>query len=101
MAYGLWTFFPPAEYVMGGKDPGTYMNEGVQIAQRGGLVIHDPTVAKVPEATRDLFFPSHNSAAYYSVRFMGFFLQDPRAATVVGQFPHLYPASIAIGCEIV
>src|SRR4051794_414501 len=23
---GLWRFFPPSEYVIGGKDPGTYMN---------------------------------------------------------------------------
>ena len=45
---GAWRFFPPAEYVLGGKDPGTYMNEGIQIAQRGGLVIRDTTVASVP-----------------------------------------------------
>ena len=97
VALGLWLFFPPAEYVMGGKDPGTYMNEGIQIAQRGELVIHDPTVAKVPAATRDLFFPSHNNKAYYSTRFMGFFVQDPQQGTVVGQFPHVFPVSIAIG----
>ncbi len=97
VAFGLWAYFPPAEYVMGGKDPGTYMNEGIQLAQRGSLVIHDPTVAAVPAATRDLFFPSHNSKAYYSTRFMGFFVDDPRAGTVIGQFPQLYPASIAVG----
>ena len=28
---------------------------------------------------------------------MGFFVQDPTAGTVVGQFPHLFPASIAVG----
>ena len=33
---------------MGGKDPGVYMNEGVQLAQRGALVIDDPIVAGVP-----------------------------------------------------
>ena len=30
-----WRFFPPSEYIIGGKDPGVYMNEGMQIAQRG------------------------------------------------------------------
>ena len=34
------------------------MNEGIQIAQRGGLVIADPLVADVPAGLRDLFFPS-------------------------------------------
>jgi hypothetical protein len=31
---GIWRFFPPSEYIIGGKDPGTE-NEGIQIAQRG------------------------------------------------------------------
>ena len=92
-----WRFFPPSEYVIGGKDPGVYMNEGVQIAQRGALVVDDPVIASVPPFARDLFFPSHQRSDYYSVRFMGFFIKDPGTGAVVGQFPHLFPASIAIG----
>jgi hypothetical protein len=94
---GAWLYFPPSEYIIGGKDPGTYINEGVQIAQRGQIVIRDPVVADVPPAFRDLFFPSHQQETYYSLRFMGFFIQDPAVGAVVGQFPHFYPASIAIG----
>lgn len=90
-------FFPPAEYVMGGKDPGTYINEGIVIAQHGTLVYEDPVVRSVPESARDLFFPSHQRSDYYGGRFMGFFIQDPSTGRVVGQFPHLLPASIAIG----
>jgi hypothetical protein len=97
VAIGLWRFFPSAEYIIGGKDPGVYMNEGIQIAQRGTLVVHDETVSNVPAFARDLFFPSHENRSYYSVRFMGFFIQSPDTGAVVGQFPHLYPASIAIG----
>jgi hypothetical protein len=94
---GLWRFFPSSEYIIGGKDPGTYMNEGVQIAQRGAIVVPDPVVASVPPFARDLFFPSHGRTDYYSLRFMGFFIQDPETGSVVGQFPHLFPASIAVG----
>ncbi|MBI4475797.1 MAG: hypothetical protein HY654_01410 [Acidobacteria bacterium] len=97
---GLRFFFPPAEYIIGGKDPGTYMNEGIQIAQRGTLVVHDPVVAAVPVPFRDLFFPSYNTPGYYSIRFMGFYLIDPDTGAVVGQFPHLYPASIAVAYGI-
>ena len=96
-ALGLWLYFPPTEYVIGGRDPGTYLNEGVQIAQRGGIVIEDPVIASVPAPFRDLFFPSHQSPWYYGIRFMGFFVQDPDSGRVIGQFPHLFPASIAIG----
>ncbi len=95
---GLMRFFPPSEYIMGGKDPGVYMTEGIQIAQRGAIVVSDPVVASVPPFARDLFFPSHQRPQhdFYGVRFMGYFIKDPSAGTVVGQFPHLFPASIAV-----
>lgn len=94
---GLWRFFPASEYVIGGRDPGTYINEGIQIAQRGTIVYKDPVIAEVPAFARDLFFPSHQHEDYYGLRFMGFFVQGPDTGAVVGQFPHLFPASIAIG----
>lgn len=94
---GAWRFLPPSEYVLGGKDPGVYMNEGIQIAQRGALVVRDETLLSVPPFARDLFYPPYQDPAYYSMRFMGFFIKSPDEGTVVGQFPHLYPASIAIG----
>jgi hypothetical protein len=97
---GALLYFPASEYIIGGKDPGTYLNEGVQIAQRGSLVALDPIVPSVPAASRDLFFPWHQNPFYFSTRFMGFFIQDPSSGKVVGQFPHLFPASIAIAYEL-
>jgi hypothetical protein len=97
VAIGCVLYFPPSEYIIGGKDPGTYINEGIQIAQRGQTVIDDPVIAGLPDTFRDLFMPDHGQSTYYSLRFMGFFVQDPDRGSVVGQFPHLYPASIAIG----
>jgi hypothetical protein len=94
---GRWRFFPPSEYIIGGKDPGTYMNEGIQLAQRGATVVRDPIVSSVPPFARDLFFPSYQRPDYYSLRFMGFLIKNPDTGEVVGQFPHLFPASIAIG----
>lgn len=97
VAAGLWLYFPPFEYVIGGRDPGSYLNEGVQIAQRGQIVIRDDVIASVPVPFRDLFFPSHELPTYYGLRFMGFFIQSPDDGTVIGQWPHLFPASAAIG----
>lgn len=100
VALSCLRLFPPSEYIIGGRDPGSYINEGIVIAQRGTLVYEDPTVASVPPFARDLFFPSHGRADYYGTRFMGFFIQDPASGRVVGQFPHLLPASVAIGYAI-
>jgi 4-amino-4-deoxy-L-arabinose transferase-like glycosyltransferase len=96
--FGIFHFFPPAEYVIGGKDPGTYVNEGIQLAQRGAIVLHDPEVVDTPAMFRELFFPLHTTAIEYDAsRFMGFFITNLQRGEVVGQFPHLFPASIAIG----
>lgn len=95
-----WVFTPPAEYIVGGKDPGVYLTAGVQISQRGSLVIEDALVASLPAETRGLFFPHHRGAAYYSNRFMGFFLIDPDRGTVVDQFPQLFPAAVAVGYDL-
>ena len=100
VALGCWRFFPPAEYIIGGKDPGTYVNEGVQIAKTGSLYIREPVVASVPPATRDLFFHDYRQESYYGVRFMGFFLEAPSSGVTIGQFPHLYPASIAVAYDL-
>ena len=100
VAIGAWRFFPPAEYVMGGKDPGTYVNEGLLIAQRGTLVYRDPMVSAVPSPVRHLFFSSQKEAEHYGSRFMGFPVLDLESGKVVGQFPHVFPASIAIGYGI-
>lgn len=96
----LWRFFPVSEYIIGGRDPGVYINEGVQISQRGSLLLRDPVVAEVPAFARDLFFPQYYEDEYYSLRFMGLFIMDPREGTVLGQFPHLFPASIAVGYDL-
>jgi len=96
----LWVFPPPAEYIVGGKDPGVYLNAGVQIAQRGSLIIEDPLVSALPAETRSLFFPQHHGQPYYSNRFMGFFLVDPGEGTVIDQFPHLFPSAVAIGYDL-
>ena len=79
IAVGAWMYFaaPAAEYVLGGRDPGVYINEGIQIAQRQSLVTTDRVAAAVPASARDLFFPSYSNPAYYSIRFMGFPLRDP------------------------
>ncbi|MFO7691734.1 MAG: hypothetical protein R6V57_01490 [Vicinamibacterales bacterium] len=100
IALGAFLFFPSSEYVMGGKDPGTYMNEGIQIGQHGSLTIHDPALAALPEEFRPMFLSGGRDAIaqglHEGVRFMGFFVADRARGEVMGQFPHGFPSWIAI-----
>ena len=100
VALGAYLFFPSSEYVMGGKDPGTYMNEGIQIGQHGSLVIHDPVFATLPGEFRPMFqwgvSEEIEQGLHEGVRFMGFFVSNASRGEVMGQFPHAFPAWIAI-----
>lgn len=102
IALGAWMFFavPASEWVLGGRDPGVYMNSGIQISQRQSLVTTDRVIADVPAPMRDLFFPYTGQATYYSDRFMGFHLRDPEAGSVTGQFPQGFPIWIAIAYDL-
>ena len=97
LALAVFFHVPPAEYIIGGRDPGVYLNEGIQIAQKGALIIDEPLVASIPETYRHLFFRERADRSYYGTRFMAFFIVDPEQGQTVGQFPHLYPVWVAIG----
>lgn len=95
---------PPSEYVMGGKDPGTYVNEGILIDKQGSLEITDPLVASMPTEFLSLYIPRFTTptgtvpwGASYGDRFLGFHLVDPDRGQVAGQFLHFYPLLVAIG----
>jgi len=100
LALGVWRFGPGSEYILGGKDPGVYVNEGIAIARTGALFRDDATVRAVPPAARDLFFPNEGDADFYGHRFMGVYINDPASGAVIAQFPQLFPASVAIGYDL-
>ena len=56
--------------------------------------------SSVPPFARDLFFPSHAAARLLRPALHGVPHHGPRHGPVVGQFPHLFPVSIAIGYGI-
>lgn len=97
---GIWRFYPGSEYILGGKDPGVYVNEGFAIARTGTLFRQDATVAAVPASARDLFFPAEGNEDFYGHRFMGVYINDPATGALITQFPQLFPASVAVGSEL-
>ena len=101
LAAGIFFFVPPAEYINGGRDPALYIAEGIQLSREGGFHSEDPLVRDLPAESRDLFFRTEPpNAAFESTRFLGYFIADMDRGIVVGQFPHLYPAWIAIAYEL-
>ena len=82
----------PTEYLLGGRDPGTYVAAMAVIARTGGIAYTDPGVLSIPREDVELFFREVGAADYNWGRFMGFPLERPETGRVVPEFFHLFPA---------
>jgi len=83
----------PTEYLLGGRDPGTYIAAMALTARTGGIAFTDPGVLSIPPEDVELFYREAASNPDYSWgRFMGFPLENPRSGRVFPEFFHLFPA---------
>jgi len=97
VGFALTVYFPPFEYVLGGRDPGVYVNAGFHLAREGNLSYVDPVVLSIPEDARDLFFRVDPDLPPWSQpRFLGFPMESPDTGRVVPQGLHLYPVWIGM-----
>jgi hypothetical protein len=102
-AFGL--FAQPSEYIVGGRDPGSYVATMGVIGRTGAISHVDPVVRSIPAENLGLFFANPELPPFrFSLdtneeapqaawpRFMGFELDHPKSGRVTPQFFHLFPA---------
>jgi hypothetical protein len=94
LAFAVIVYFPPFEHVLGGRDPGIYVNAGFHLARDGKLAYTDPVVTTIPAAERPLFFPDKELPPWSYLRFQGFGLESPESGRVAPHGLHLYPVWI-------
>lgn len=83
-------FFKPFEWILGGVDPGAYMNTGFHIARKGSVVINDNLLGTVSgEIEKNLYSDTQ-------FQFLGYYILNRTTGEVVPQFLYLYPSIIAI-----
>ncbi len=82
----------PSEYLVGGRDPGTYIGAMGVIARTGGIAYTDPVVLSIPPQDVELFYRNAQSPDFNWGRFMGFPLENPRSGRVFPEFFHLFPS---------
>jgi hypothetical protein len=82
----------PSEYLLGGRDPGTYVAAMALIARTGGIAYVDAAVLSIPREDVALFYRNPDNADYSWGRFMGMPLERPETGRVVPEFFHLFPA---------
>jgi hypothetical protein len=92
LAVSLVLHARPTEYLMGGRDPGTYVAAMALIARTGGIAYADPTVLSIPREDVALFYRHPDNPDFSWARFMGFPLERPETGRVFPEFFHLFPA---------
>ena len=96
-------FGRPAELIVGGEDPGVYMNTGIHIARTGAIEIKDEVLAAIPaELSQDRLYtsPDYCIPRVAGSVFPGFYVVDSGEGRIVPQFFHLFPTAIAIMVEL-
>ena len=82
----------PTEYLVGGRDPGTYVAAMALIGRSGGIVYTDPVVLAIPPQDVELFYRNPAAPDFSWGRFMGFPLERPQTGRVIPEFFHLFPS---------
>ena len=96
-------FFKPFEWVLGGRDPGVYVNAGVMIARTGSLVFHDHFIAEMDDSLFKEIYPVDDQFPVHPFKgtpiyqqFPGFYITDKNTGEIMPQFLHLWMIWIAI-----
>ena len=94
IAISLLLFLPPYEWIIGGMDPGVYVNIGVNIAKTGSIISYDPLIASLDPSVLDQFLLIWHRG--YPVQSPGFYITDISTGQITPQFLYLWPTWIAI-----
>jgi hypothetical protein len=95
VGFSVVVYFPPFEHIVGGRDPGVYVNAGIHLAREGRLFYNDPVVESIPREAWPLFFPDKDLPAWEYFRYLGFRLESRESGRVIPHGLHLYPVWIA------
>ncbi|HEY3078971.1 MAG TPA: hypothetical protein VGM69_03600 [Chloroflexota bacterium] len=93
---GLAILARPHEYVLGGLDPGVYVNTGALIAESGGLFWRDATLAELPAEAQLALFREPAGPFVQGSRLVGFYLVDLPSGRSVPHGMHLFPAGLGL-----
>ena len=87
----------PHEYLLGGLDPGVYVNAAIHIGRSGSVVWWDHDMSSLSPTARAALFREPVDPFGQGSRLIGFYIVDATRGWVVPHGVHLLPAAMAIG----
>ena len=97
IAIAILPFYRPFEYILGGRDPGVYVNAGIMMSKTGGVPFRDPFIDTLPQDIRGFFLGVYSSHGIMTTeRLQGFWYASSPIEKLVPQGMHLFPAWLAV-----
>ena len=94
----LLPLYRPFEYILGGRDPGVYVNAGIMVSRTGGIPFKDPLIDELPAEVRGLFLRGVQAHGVTTTeRIQGYWYPEKGAERIVPQGLHLFPAWLGAG----
>jgi hypothetical protein len=94
VAAAILLMFRPHEDILGGQDPGSYLNSAATYARENRLVYVDPLLAQVPAPVRRDFLYGHEG--YGATKDGCVWLRDMNSAQVGVHFQPAYPLMMSV-----
>lgn len=93
----LWLFLRPHEAILGGADAGVYVSTAAHIAQQGGILVHDTTLAQMaPELQAAVLRPIPDAAVTPAYLFPSFNVASAAGGLIIPDFFHYHPTWQAV-----
>lgn len=94
-------YLRPHEYVLGGNDPGSYMNIAANVVHTGSYVTHDDPLTPLLRQYAAVTLreqPSHWQPRY--LQFVGWYIDDTDPGRIIPQFFPYHPVWLAVGMAL-
>ena len=91
-------YFRPHEEILGGEDPGAYLNAAVTFGRTGQLTHVDPLLSQVPEANRPAFLYGHSM--FGQTKDACLWIKDLHAAEIGPWFQPAYPVMLSLPLKL-
>ena len=90
-------YLRPHQFITGAADAGVYVNLGANIADSGGILIHDPVLAGIDRSLDTVLLreqPDKKPVPYYI--YPGFYVPGDPPGLIIPQFYPLHPTWLAV-----
>ncbi len=93
-------YFRPHEYVLGGIDPGVYVNIAATAVRTGDFILTDEWISLLAQHAEVTLRPQPSQWRTEFLQFVGWYIDDTQSNTIIPQFFPFHPMLMAVAIAL-